>query len=265
MSGETSNAALARSLYESERTVRKAPALRSRRPDLTLADAYLIQREVDALREAAGERPIGWKIGLASREFMARMGASEPFWARMYSGRVFDNGAVIEMDRYHHARFEPELGLVLGSDLAGPGVTSEQARAAIRAVRPAFEIVDTRANVEGLVVVEAVADSGSFAGVVLGPEVASDGLDLDAITIVVREGENGETVTHGAAAVLADGPAGILAWLANQVGAAGMALRAGEIVLAGTMTGAHAITEHPAVVAYSGLGPQPIEVRVSGR
>ncbi|MGH9176001.1 MAG: 2-keto-4-pentenoate hydratase, partial [Vicinamibacterales bacterium] len=224
MSETMSNADLARALFDAEQTVRKAAPLRSHRPGLTLADSYAIQREVDALREATGQQPIGWKIGLASREFMARMGASEPFWARMYSSRVHDSGATLDLSRYHHARFEPELGLILGVDLTGPGVTSEQARAAIRAVRPAFEIVDTRADVEGLVVVEAVADSGSNAGCVLGPEVPAAGLDLDAITIVVREGDEGATVMHGAATILMDGPAGILAWLANQVGAAGLSL-----------------------------------------
>ena len=118
MSAAMSNAELARTLFDSEQTLRKAAPLRSHRPGLTLADAYAIQREVDGLREAAGQQPIGWKIGLASREFRARMGASEPFWARMYSGRVHDSGATLDLSRYHQARFEPELGLVLGADLA---------------------------------------------------------------------------------------------------------------------------------------------------
>ena len=264
MHADTSDAALARSLYEAEQTLRKAEPLRSRRPDLTLADAYAIQREVDALRTAAGAQPFGWKIGLASRTFMASVGADEPFWARTFTGKIFDSPATLDLSNYFRARFEPELGLVLGVDLAGPGVSREQARAAIRAVRPAFEIVDTRAAIEGLVVIEATADSGSFAGSVLGPEVPAAGLDIDAVTIVVREGADGATETTGAATILMDGPAGCLAWLANRVAGSGLTLRAGDIVLSGTMTGAHPITGQPSVVTYSGLGPQPIDVSVSG-
>lgn len=264
MNADTSVAALARSLFEAEQMLRKAEPLRSVRPDLTVADAYAIQREVDRLREAAGERPIGWKIGLASREFMARVGATEPFWARMYSGRVYDNGATLDLSRYFRAQFEPELALVLGADLAGPGITREQARAAIRSVRPAFEIVDTRAAVNGVDVLESTADSGWNAGGVLGPEVPAAGLDLDAVTIVVREGADGMTETTGAATILMDGPAGCLAWLANRVADSGLALRAGDIILSGTMTGAHPITDHPATVTYSGLGPEPISISVSG-
>ena len=264
MNADASDVALARSLFEAEQRLRKAAPLRSIRPDLTMEGAYAIQREVDTLREAAGEQPIGWKIGLASRAFMARVGADEPFWARTFSGKIFDSPAILDLSRWFRAQFEPELALVLGADLDGPGVSIAQARAAIRAVRPALEIVDTRAAVDGLVVIEAVADSGSFAGVVLGPEVPADGLDLDAVTVVVRDGADGVRETAGESAILMDGPAGCLAWLANRVADSGLTLRAGDIVLSGTMTGAHPITSQPATVIYSGLGPQPISISVVG-
>jgi 2-keto-4-pentenoate hydratase len=263
MNTDTSDAALARFLFDAEQTLRKAKPLHLSRPNLTKAEAYAIQREVDKLREGAGAKPTGWKIGLASRAFMARVGADEPFWARTYSGKVFDSPAMIDLSRWFRAQFEPELGLVLGAELAGPGVTIEQARAAIRAVRPAFEIVDTRPAIDGLVVLEMIADSGSHGGAVLGPEIAADGLDLDAVTVVVREGDGTETA--GTATILMDGPAGCLAWLANRVADAGLTLRAGDIVLSGTMTGAHPITDQPAVVTYSGLSPEPITISVVGR
>lgn len=264
MSADTSDAALARSLYDAERTMRAAEPLRSLRPDLTLAGAYTIQREVDALRSAAGETPLGWKIGLASRAFMARVGADEPFWARTFSGKVFDSPATLDLSGWFRAQFEPELALVLGVDLAGPGVTREQARAAIRAVRPAFEIVDKRASIDGVDVIESVADSGWFAGAVLGPEVPADGLDLDAVSVVVRD-ESGGPETNGSSSILMDGPSGCLAWLANRVADFGLSLRSGDIVLSGTMTGAHPITVQPSTVTYTGLGPQPITISVAGR
>lgn len=263
MSADTSNAALARSLFEAEQTLRKAEPLHASRPNLTKSEAYAIQREVDKLREAAGAEATGWKIGLASRAFMARVGADEPFWARTYSGKVFDSPATIDLSGWFRAQFEPELGLVLGADLAGPGVTIEQARAAIRAVRPAFEIVDTRPAIDGLIVLEMIADSGSHGGSVLGPEIPADRLELDAVTVVVREGDGVETT--GAATILMDGPSGCLAWLANRVAESGLTLKAGDIVLSGTMTGAHAITDRPATVIYSGLGPEPITISVAGR
>jgi 2-keto-4-pentenoate hydratase len=263
MTGDTSDAALARSLFDAEQTMQQARALRSVRPDLTIADAYRIQREVDRLRESAGQQPLGWKIGLASRAFMERVGANEPFWARTFSGRVFESPATIELSNWFRAQFEPELGLVLGVDLAGPNVTREQAQAAIRAVRPAFEIVDKRASVDGIDVMESTADSGWYAGTVLGPEIPADGLDLDAVSVVVREGDG--TETSGAATILMDGPAGCLAWLANRIADSGLALRAGDIVLSGTMTGAHMITTEPSTATYSGLGPEPITVSVVGR
>jgi 2-keto-4-pentenoate hydratase len=263
MTADTSDAGLARSLYDAEQTLRKAEPLHTSRPGLTKDDAYAIQREVDALRIAAGAEPTGWKIGLASRAFMAQMGADEPFWSRTFSGKVYDSPATIDLSGWFRAQFEPELGLVLGVDLAGPGVSIEQARAAIRAVRPAFEIVDTRPAIDGIVVLEMIADSGSHAGSVLGPEVPADGLDLDAVSVVVREGDG--TETRGDATILMDGPVGCLAWLANRVADSGLSLKAGDIVLSGTMTRAHPISTQPSTVTYSGLGPAPITVSVVGR
>lgn len=265
MSTGISDTSLAQSLLEAEQSMRQAEPLRSRRPELTLTGAYAIQREADALRVAAGEAPFGWKIGLASREFMARVGAEEPFWARAFSSRVVDSPATLDLSRWFRAQFEPELALVLGADLAGPGVTREQARAAIRAVRPAFEIVDKRAAVDGVDVIESVADSGWFAGAVLGPEVSADGLNLDAVTVVVREDGGSGTETTGAATILMDGPSGCLAWLANRVADFGLVLHTGDIVFSGTMTGAHPIARQPAIATYRGLGSEPIAISVSGR
>jgi len=263
MSARADFAALAQSLYDAEQTGQATQAMLTQQPDLTLTDAYAVQREVDALRVAGGASPFGWKIGLASRAFMERVGADEPFWARTFSDRIFDSPATIDLSGWHNARFEPELALVLGADLAGPGVTREQARAAIRAVRPAFEIVDSRATVNGVVVIESVADSGWFAGAVLGPEIPADGLDLDGVTVAVREGDGTETT--GAATILMDGPAGCLAWLANRVADSGLSLRAGDIVLSGTMTGAHPISREPSTATYSGVSPEPITISVVGR
>ena len=94
-------------------------------------------------------------------------------------------------------------------------------------------------------------------------KIPADGLDLDAVSVVVRDGAGTETT--GAATILMDGPAGCLAWLANRVADSGLALHAGDVVLSGTMTGAHPITGQPSVVTYTGLASEPISISVAGR
>src|SRR2546423_11515936 len=54
---------------------------------LTTPRAYALQHEVVRLREARGERVIGYKIGCTSRVIQAQLGTREPIF-----GRVFDTG-----------------------------------------------------------------------------------------------------------------------------------------------------------------------------
>jgi 2-keto-4-pentenoate hydratase len=260
------HAALARRLWEAEQALTRARPLLADQPDLSIADAYRVQREVDELRLAAGDTPIGRKIGLASRELLARVGAREPFWARVFAGRRFSSGVTLDLGRYFQVLLEPEIALVLGADLAAPHTTREQARAAVRAVAPAFEVVERRTRSEGIVVAETIADSGWNAGCVLGAEIPAGAIDLDAVEMTLHSARSGHLAT-GRSSALMDGPAGCLAWLANAAAAAGLPLRAGEIVLSGAVTGAaYPLAPGDMVTAeFHGLGTAPAVVTVSAR
>jgi 2-keto-4-pentenoate hydratase len=256
---------LARELYEAERTRTRARRVGSVLPQLTTELAYAIQREVDRLRVEHGGEVIGRKIGLASLELQRRGGVDEPFWAHVFRDRYAETGAELEHASYLRPRVEPEIAVVLGQDLGGPGVSKHDARAAILTVRPAFEVVDVRTDVEGLDVNESIADSGWNAGCVLGEPVAAVGLDLDTVAVEVRSEREG-VIASGDAAMLMDGPAGCLAWLANAAAAAGKPLRAGEIILTGTLAGAPTLASGDTLTAvFTGLGDAPATVTVSAR
>jgi 2-keto-4-pentenoate hydratase len=62
-----------------------------------------------------------------------------------------------------------------------------------------------------------------------------------------------------------DGPAGCLAWLAEKMIAIGEPLRAGELVLTGTLAGATPLKYSDTITAeFTGLSPEPVKVWVSG-
>jgi len=256
---------LARQLFEGEQSLTPGRRLRATLPDLTADIAYAIQRELDRLRVEHGDEAMGRKIGLASLELQARGGGTEPFWAHVFRSRYAESGATIEHARYLRLRVEPELAVVLGEDLNGPGVTKGDARHAILTVRPAFEVVDVRTDVEGLDVNESIADGGWNAGCVLGEPIPAVGIDLDAVAVEVRSDREG-VIARGDATLLMDGPAGCLAWLANKASAAGEPLTAGEIILTGTLAGAPYLTAGDTLTAvFTGLGSEPVSVSVSAR
>ena len=110
---------------------------------LTLAEAYEIQRLSVERRLARGERRTALKMGFTSKAKMVQMGLDELIWGRLTTGMHVDDGATIDLAAYVHPRVEPEIAFLLARPLAGR-VTMPEALAAVEAVAPALEIIDSR-------------------------------------------------------------------------------------------------------------------------
>lgn len=259
---------LASRLWHAESEARPARPLRDDVPSLTLADAYEIRAEVDALRMAHGAIPVGRKIGLAARELQELAGVDEPFWAYIFSTGRIEPGATLHLSRYINPRIEPEIALTLRHDLDGPTIAPGDVAAAVGVIQPALEVVDARTSAPGLDVVEVTADSGANAGFILGDPIPVAGVDLGAlcrVSVAVSSRSDPSLARSGDVGALMDGPLGCLLWLARHVCARGEPLRAGEIVLTGTLAGAIPVRSGDTLtVAFHGLSDQPLELAVSG-
>jgi 2-keto-4-pentenoate hydratase len=286
---------LASRLWHAETEARAARPLRDDAPDLTVADAYAIRAEVDALRMVHGSIPVGRKIGLSARELQAIAGADEPFWAYIFNdgdltpsppttseertsptpghwslvtGHSVTGHSVINLSRYMFPRVEPEIAITLRHDLDGPIISPGDIAAAVGAIQPSFELIDARTSAPGFNVVDLVADSGANAGFILGDPIPVNGFDLAdlaRVSVQVRSHLDPSLDRSGDATALMDGPLGCLLWLARHTLARGEPLRAGEIILTGTMAGAIPLRPGDTLtVAFSGLGAEPMTLAVAG-
>ena len=113
---------------------------------LTLDEAYRIQLGVMARRIAAGERQIGWKVGLTAVPIQQQFGFHEPVFGCILESRP--SGHVFRRDELIRPGFEPELCLRVGQALSGE-VDVPTVRRAIDAVYPALEIIETRGDFVG--------------------------------------------------------------------------------------------------------------------
>src|SRR5205823_12537008 len=111
---------------------------------------------------------------------------------------------------------EPEIALVLGQDLTEAPRNADQALAAVHSVHPGYELVDIHTDVQGLIVPEAIADSGWNTGYLLGEGVPLAGIDLNTISVRVRS-STGALDASGTSDMLLNGPAGCLTWLAERL------------------------------------------------
>jgi 2-keto-4-pentenoate hydratase len=196
---------------------------------LSLDEAYRIQLALIDRRCAQGERQIGWKVGLTSRAIQEQFGFHEPAFGCVLetrpSGHMFAAGELIRPG------FETELCMRLAQPLAGE-VSPEEARAAVAVVYPSFEITETRGDPRQIALM--LADNAQQRSVILGePLELTPQLRLDEVEARVEL--NGSIVATGIGAAVLDHPLNSVVWLARKLGEYGRSLRAGEVVMTGSL------------------------------
>jgi 2-keto-4-pentenoate hydratase len=248
---------VADALWRAQADGGRVPSPTATLPGLDLPGAYAIQEALVARLVAAGQRPIGWKVGMAGA--IGRTADSPgPIYGRLLSGMAVTPGGTVSAEALHEPFAEGEIAFVLGAALHGPGVDAEQVLAATVGVRPAIEIFARRLDADASAVADMVADNALCSHVVLGDVVAADGLDLRLVGLVMSR--SGEIVATGAGASVLGDPARSVAWLANALAERGQGLEAGEVVITGAVAGAHAAAPGDAfTVEFDRLGA--VEVR----
>ena len=124
---------------------------------------------------------------------------------------------------------------MLGKRLVGPNVTVADVIRATEFVLPAIEIVDSRIAHWDISIFDTVADNASSGLFVTGgsPRSLLDVGDLRAAAMALTV--DGEVVSSGTGAACLGHPLNAVVWLANVVAGRGEPLRAGEVVLSGSL------------------------------
>jgi 2-oxo-hept-3-ene-1,7-dioate hydratase len=196
-------------LHQAEKTRQQIRQLSLDHPGITIADAYAIQKAWIEIKVAEGRVVKGHKIGLTSRAMQSALGIDEPDSGVLLDDMFFADGGLVPSDRFIGTRIEAELAFVMKHRLAGPGCTMFDVLNATDFVVPALEILDTRIErvdretKSTRKIFDTIADNAANAGIVLGGRPLRP-LDAD------------------------------LRWLANKIAPNGLALEAGQVVLAGS-------------------------------
>jgi len=221
-------------LYHALRQAQSLAPLTERYPQLTLEQAYAIQQHLIERRLADGEKVVGKKIGVTSQAVMNLLGVNQPDFGILTDAMAVNPGQAIDSSRLIQPKAEGELAFVLKHDLQGPGVSVADVLRATEGVMVCFEIVDSRICDWKIAIQDTVADNASCGVFVLGDRlVPLSEVDLSLCGMVLEK--NGEVVATGAGAASMGSPATAVAWLANTLGQLGMALKAGEVILSGSL------------------------------
>ncbi len=206
--------------------------------NITLEDAYEIQRQSIGRRLERGEKQVGMKMGFTSRAKMVQMGVHDMIWGRLTDAMIVEDGGPIRLKNYVHPRVEPEVAFLLKSPLSG-AVTPLQALAAVEAIAPAMEIIDSRYENFKFSHIDVVADNSSASGFVTGPWHRPD---VDFSNLGMLMSFNGKPAQIGSSAAILGHPLRSLVVAARFAAEAGEPLQAGWIVMAGGATAAEALS-----------------------
>ena len=221
-------------LYAALRDRRTVPPLIARDPALTIDDAYAISLDALARRRRDGERVIGKKIGVTSKAVQDMLGVHQPDFGFLTDRMLVEGDIDIAAHGLIQPRAEAEIAFILKSALNGPGVTPEQVIDATEAIAPCFEIVDSRIQDWKIGIIDTIADNASCGVFVLG-EARADPRNFDLPGLKVTVTKNGAPLSEGYGSAVQGDPAQAVAWLANTLGAYGVTLDAGDVILSGSL------------------------------
>jgi 2-keto-4-pentenoate hydratase len=201
----------------------------------TISDAYDIQEKyVSLLRSTHGE-PAGYKVGLTSAAMQTFCGIDHPIAGVVLANRVHRSGVTVRRQNFGRLGLEFEIAVRIGSDVpvAGAAFNAETIAPHIDGVCAAIELVDDRdADYTRLDVLSLVADNSWNAGIVLS-EFAGKWPDPGGVRghatrdrASIGEGHGRDILGH---------PFNSVAWLASQLASRSIGLKAGEIVMTGSV------------------------------
>jgi len=221
---------------------RPCPPVRGLLPPGDVEAAYAVQSAWVAEQIAEqGARVVGRKIGLTNPVVQAQFGVDRPDFGVLFDSMACAPGTPIDAARTLQPKIEAEIAFVLAEDLDGAMIGPAEVAAATEYVVAALEIVDSRIAGWDIGIVDTVADNGSSGLFVLGGRRRRlDGLDLAECAMTLRRerpgaDDHGEVVSTGTGAACLGHPLAAVAWLAAAVRDHGRPLRAGEVVLSGSL------------------------------
>ncbi|MCP4614971.1 MAG: hydratase [Bradyrhizobium sp.] len=228
----------------------------------TISDGYDIQeRYVALLRNKHGEA-IGYKVGLTSATMQTFCGIDHPIAGVVLASRVHRSGASVRRADFGRLGLEFEVAVRLKSDVPviGEPWTAEAIAPHIDGVCAAIELVDDRsADYSNLDVRSLVADNSWNAGIVLS-EFLTKWPDLPGA--LGRASKDDAAFGEGYGRDILGHPFNSAAWLATQLNSRGASLKAGEVVMTGSVMKT-VFPEQAANYRFELTGIGVVEVRVA--
>lgn len=233
------HAQAAADLLNAETTGQQIGLLTKRHPEMGMDDAYAVQNAIYRAKLEAGQKVIGWKIGLTSKAMQYALNIDIPDSGILFDDMLFETGETVPAGRFIQPRIEAEIAFVMKASIGGGDVSRDDVIAATDYVTPSIEILDTRIQRadpetgQTRSVYDTISDNAANAGIVLGRERhAVDAHDLRWVGAITSR--NGEVEETGLGAGVLNDPVESVVWLARRMAQYGQSIEPGQVILSGS-------------------------------
>jgi len=184
-------------------------------------------------RIAAGERPLGWKVGFGAPASLQRLGLTAPLTGYLMQRALLLSGSTVSLAGWTKPVAEPEIAVRMMRDLHG-GASPEQAAAAVKDIFPAIELADLNPppTPETL---DAVLEGDIYQRHVILCGNTRMGASVAGLTSRLIQRGAEASHTNDPEALTGKLP-DIIAHVANILGAFGEKLAAGDVIITGSIT-----------------------------
>ena len=205
----------------------------SARPDPRIERGMRVQLALRAQRIAAGEMPLGWKVGFGAPAAMKKLEIHAPLVGFLMERALLPPGASIPVGHWTKPAAEAEIAVYMGRSLPG-GAGRAAAKAANSGLGPAIEIADVEFPPDD---VERILATDIYQRhVVVGPcDTSRAGCRLEGLGCRVTRNGTEVARTPDPQALTGD-YVDIVRHVAGVLDACGERLRAGELIITGSIT-----------------------------
>ena len=214
-------------------------------PRIVRGTNRLLEAQCDALDRGA-ER-LGWKAGFGAPAALSTLGTDRPLVGFLTRDRLLPDGESVDVSTWTKAVLEAEVAAHLAADL-GVGTSPADALAAVGGWSVAIELADLDRSPDD--VEEIVAGNIFHRHVLLGPVVEAR---PEPLTFVVTC-DGVEAARSSEPEALTGELGSVLASMADTLAACGAGLRAGDVVITGSVVPPVPVTSGGWLVEAEGLG-----------
>ncbi len=181
----------------------------------------------------------GYKVAYASKAAQEQFGVDEPASGPLFRLQRVPSGSKLPASAFMEITLETEIAFTIGKRIETPIGNVEKLKKHVKWVHAAFDVGDYRfvSGPTKPTPQDAIATGVGAHFHVLGPGVAPEKIDVDAVTLKLLR--NGETLAESPATNVMGSPWNSLLWLANKMAKTGGALEPGDVVVSDTAAPAY--------------------------